>query len=162
MMALGGGEDSKMNYEVDSIIEEEDELNHFNEEKADEVKEEPLKIVIPKHKSSRSEMINIQSTIDKIQERIDKEREDKLNQKKLIKNNLIELFSQQFDIDEEDNDKEINISNNSLIGDNEDEKSFKKLNTFSSNLYSSINMNQIIFNSNIFHINIYCKPTILG
>ena len=149
MMALGGGEDSKMNYEVDSIIEEEDELNHFNEEKADEVKEEPLKIVIPKHKSSRSEMINIQSTIDKIQERIDKEREDKLNQKKLIKNNLIELFSQQFDIDEEDNDKEINISNNSLIGDNEDEKSFKKLNTFSSNLSSSINMNQIIFNSNI-------------
>ena len=70
---------------------------------------------------------------EQLQERIDKEREDKLNQKKLIKNNLIELFSQQFDIDEEDNDKEINISNNSLIGDNEDEKSLKKLNTFSSN-----------------------------
>lgn len=147
MMALGGGEDSKMNYEVDSIIEEEDELNHLNEEKADE--EEPLKIVVPKHKSSRSEMINIQSTIDKIQERIDKEREDKLNQKKMIKNNLIELFSQQFDIDEEDNDKEINISNNSLIEDNEEEKSLQKLNTFSSNLSSSINMNQIIFNSNM-------------
>ena len=147
MMALGGGEDSKMNYEVDSIIEEEDEINHLNEEKADE--EEPLKIVVPKHKSSRSEMINIQSTIDKIQERIDKEREDKLNQKKMIKNNLIELFSQQFDIDEEDNDKEINISNNSLIEDNEEEKSFQKLNTFSSNLSSSINMNQIIFNSNM-------------
>ena len=93
LMALGG-DDSKVNYEVDSIIEEEDEG------KCSEIKS---MIDSSVHKASKSEMINIDSIIDKIQQMIDEEIEENLMKKQIIKHNLIEYFS---------GEKEVNISQN--------------------------------------------------
>ena len=106
MMALGG-DDSKVNYEVDSIIEEEDENNHEmnNEGKCSEIHNEMKAIDSATHKASKSEMINIDNIIEKIQQMIDREIEENLMKKQIIKNNLIEYFSGE--------DKEINVSHNS-------------------------------------------------
>ena len=175
LMALGN-EDSKQNYEVDSIIEEEDDIEVHNEEN-EQKKNVFTKIV--SHKTSKSEMINITNTIEKIKEKIDKENEINQMKKKEIKQNLIDIFTSGFGGEEyeeeneneiDDNEQhEVHISQNSIFEtDNNlhtEEQNFNNDNNYhyphisdksdnssklkgkTSNLSSGINVNLNSFNS---------------